>query len=64
MAVVKNKSTDRNREFWDYVERLAAKVRTNPQVFTGVQTDHGDTYDVPHKRNEGTVHQENNGNNQ
>lgn len=39
MAVVKNKNTDRSREFWDYVERVANRVRENPERFTGTRTD-------------------------
>ena len=34
MAVVKNKSTEQNRQFWEHVENLANRVRTEAQ-FSG-----------------------------
>lgn len=37
MAVVKNRNTTRNREFWDYVERVADRVRSAPETFTGAR---------------------------
>ena len=31
MAIIKNKSTDENRQFWSHVEAVAKEVRTWPQ---------------------------------
>jgi hypothetical protein len=31
MAIIKNKSTDENRQFWSHVEAVANEVRTWPQ---------------------------------
>jgi hypothetical protein len=39
MAVVKNKSTEQNRQFWDHVERLANRVRTEAQFSGAFRTD-------------------------
>ncbi len=33
MALVKNKTTPENRAFWEHVERVAAEVRNNPQIY-------------------------------
>jgi hypothetical protein len=32
MAVVKNKTTERGREFWSHVESIASQVRSSEQV--------------------------------
>jgi hypothetical protein len=31
MAIIKNKTTDENRQFWSHVEAVAQEVRTWPQ---------------------------------
>jgi hypothetical protein len=47
MAVVKNLSTERSREFWSHVERIAAQVRNNTEGDQGnvVQEEHRPTVD-------------------
>jgi hypothetical protein len=62
MAVLKNRSTERNREFWEYVERLAHEVRTNPHAFTGVQEDSTKSCKAAHEHDNGAPNQERNEN--
>jgi hypothetical protein len=43
MAVVKNKSTEQNRQFWEHVESLANRVRTEAQFSGAFRTVTGTT---------------------
>jgi len=41
MAVIKNKATERNREFWSHVESIAKQVRCDTDI-TPVDTSASD----------------------
>jgi hypothetical protein len=43
MAVVKNKTSERNREFWSHVESVAKQVRCDPDTGPASSRSHIDS---------------------
>jgi hypothetical protein len=43
MAVIKNKTSERNREFWSHVESVAKQVRCDPDTRSASNRSHIDS---------------------